>query len=269
GALGIGGGEPLAERRDKLRARVAEHVPAAERQRVAEFLGELVGTPFPNGAEGSAQLKAARQDAQLMSEQMRKAWLDFLQAEASAGPVLLLLEDLHWGDFGTVRFIDTALRDRSQLPWMVLALARPEVYEVFPKLWAERQNVQEIRLKELGRKAGERLVRQVLGDAVGPETIERLVKQADGNAFYLEELIRAAAEGKDKALPETVLAMVETRLGRLAVEARRVLRAASVFGEVCWESGVFVLLGGAMGVTQVGEWIGKLVEQEVLAVRPE
>src|SRR5262249_13679472 len=160
--------------------------------------------------------------------------------QAAAYPVLLVLEDLHWGDFGTVRFIDAALRDRSRRPWMVLALARPEVYEVFPKLWAERQNVQAIRLKELSRKAGERLVRQVLGASIGPETIERLVKVAEGNAFYLEELIRAAAEGKDGALPDTVLAMVETRLSRLTLEARRVLRAASVFGEVCWESGVAV-----------------------------
>jgi len=150
----------------------------------------------------------------------------------------------------------------------VLALARPEVYEVFPQLWAERKNVQQIRLKELGRKASERLVRQVLGDSVGPETIERLVQQADGNAFYLEELIRGAAEGKPAALPETVLAMVETRLGRLALEARRVLRAASVFGEVCWESGVTILLGGILGPTMVGEWVAKLVEQEVLSVQP-
>jgi hypothetical protein len=269
GALGIQGGEPLAERRDKIRAGVAAHVPAGEQKRVAEFLGELVGAPFPNADEGSAALKAARQDAQLMSEQMRKAWLDFLEAEAAVHPVLLVLEDLHWGDFGTVRFIDTALRERSKQPWMVLALARPEVFEVFPKLWAERQNIQEIRLKELGRKAGERLVRQVLGDRVGTQTMERMVTQAEGNAFYLEELIRAVAEGKDNALPDTVLAMVETRLGRLAVEPRRVLRAASVFGEVCWESGVTVLLGGAMGATMVGEWLGKLVEQEVLVVRPE
>jgi len=267
GALGIQGGEPLAERRDKIRGRVAAHVPASDQKRVMEFLGELVGTPFPGDDEGGAALRAARQDAQLMSEQMRKAWMDFLDAETAAHPVVLVLEDLHWGDFGTVRFIDTALRDRRERPWMVLALARPEVYEVFPKLWAERQNVQEIRLKELGRKAGERLVRQVLGDRVSPETMERIVKQADGNAFYLEELIRAAAEGKDNALPETVLAMVETRLGRLAVEARRVLRAASVFGEVCWEGGVVVLLGGAMGATMVGEWLATLVEQEVLTVR--
>jgi tetratricopeptide (TPR) repeat protein len=65
------------------------------------------------------------------------------------------------------------------------------------------------------------------------------------------------------------MAMIETRLGRLAVEARRVLRAASVFGAVCWEGGVTVLLGGAMGATLVGEWLTKLVEQEVLTVRPE
>jgi tetratricopeptide (TPR) repeat protein/predicted Ser/Thr protein kinase len=272
GALGLHEGEPLSARHDKLRARVAEHVPPADRDRMTAFLGELVGAQLPDddGAAGaaSAALRAARQDAQLMSELMRKAWLDFLQAETAAHPVLLVLDDLHWGDFGTVRFIDAALRDRSKQPWMVLALARPEVFELFPKLWAERQNVQELRLKELGRRAGERLIRQVLGDAVGSDTVERLVKQADGNAFYLEELIRAVAEGKEAALPETVLAMVETRLARLPFEARRVLRAASVFGEVCWEGGVDKLLGGAMAATMVGEWLVKLVEQEVLVARP-
>ncbi len=269
GALGIVDGEPLEKRQDKLRARVAEHVPIGDQKRVTEFLGDLVGAPFPDDGEERASLRAARQDAQLMSEQMRKAWLDFLAAETSAHPVLLLLEDLHWGDLGTTRFIDAALRDRSKLPWMVLALARPVVWEVFPRLWTERQNGQEIRRKELGRMAGERLVRQVLGDSVMPEMIERLVKQADGNAFYLEELIRAVAEGKGKVLPETVLAMVETRLARLPLEARRVLRAASVFGEVCWEDGVIVLLGGVMEATMVSEWLTDMVEQEVLAVRPE
>jgi eukaryotic-like serine/threonine-protein kinase len=266
GALGIRGGEPLAERRDRLRARVAARVQSADQQRVTELLGELVGTPFP-AEEGSPALKAARGDAQLMNEQMRKAWMDFLEAETAVHPVLIILEDLHWGDFGTVRFIDTALRERGKLPWMVLALARPDVYEVFPRLWAER-NVQEIRLKALGKKAGERLVRQVLGDSVGQGTIERLVTQADGNAFYLEELIRAVADGKAGALPDTVLAMVETRLGRLPLDARRVLRAASVFGDVCWESGVAFLLGHAVSARAVSDWLRKLVAQEVLVARP-
>jgi hypothetical protein len=230
-ALGIRAGEPLADGQSRIRARVAEHVPAADRRRVTEFIAELVGAPFSDDREDRAALRAARRDAQLMSEQMRKAWLDFLRAETTARPVLIVLEDLHWGDFGTVRFIDVALRDLRGQPWMVLALARPELHESFPRLWAERRNIQEIALKKLGRKASERLVTQVLGPGGPPGDMDRLVTQADGNAFYLEELIRAEVEGEDRALPETVLAMVETRLAQLPLPARRVLCAASVFGE--------------------------------------
>jgi hypothetical protein len=265
-ALGIHESEPLSAQRDKLRAHVAERVPAGDRHRVTGFLGELIGARL---SDDDAALRAARQDARLMNEQMRKAWIDLLRAETAVHPVLVVLDDLHWGDFGTVQFIDGALRDLSKQPWMVLALARAEVFEVFPRLWADRQNVQQLRLKELGRKAGERLVRQVLGDAVGSDTAERLVKQSDGNAFYLEELIRAAAEGKDMALPETVLAMVETRLARLPFEARRVLRAASMFGEACWHSGVARVLGEVMDAAVVGEWLARLVEQELLIARPD
>ena len=42
---------------------------------------------------------------------MRRAWEDWLAAECAAHPVLLVLEDLHWGDLGTVSFIDAALRN--------------------------------------------------------------------------------------------------------------------------------------------------------------
>src|SRR5262249_45298336 len=96
------------------------------------------------------------------------------------------------------------------------------------------------------RKAGARLVRQVLGERVGAETVERLVTHADGNAFYLEELIRATVEGRQGALPETVLSMLQGRLLALDAAARRVLRAASVFGETCWRGGVEALLGGGL-----------------------
>jgi eukaryotic-like serine/threonine-protein kinase len=266
GAAGIREGEPLVTRQEKLRERVARYVPPSEQARVAEFLGELVGTLFPD--EESAPLRAARQDAQLMGEQMRRAWEDFLAAECGAHPILIVLDDLHWGDLPTVRFIGAAMGNLKSLPWMVLALARPEVHELFPKLWVER-DAQQIRLDQLTRRAGERLVRQVLGPSVEPQTVERLVAMADGNAFYLEELIRAVAEGKGEALPDTVVAMVEARIEALEAEARRVLRAASVFGEVFWQSGVEALLGGARRGVQADQWISLLVDREVLVQRLE
>jgi hypothetical protein len=50
------------------------------------------------------------------------------------------------------------------------------------------------------------------------------VSLAQGNAFFLEELIRAVAEGRADALPETVLAMVEARRNKVIsdIEGRRV-----------------------------------------------
>src|SRR5262249_15239308 len=113
GARALHEGEPLSVRHDKLRARVARCVPPAARDRVAPFPRGPREEPLADdGAAGaaSAALRAARQAAQLMSEQIRRAWLDFLHAETTAHPVLLVLDALHWGDFGTVRFIDAALR---------------------------------------------------------------------------------------------------------------------------------------------------------------
>jgi tetratricopeptide (TPR) repeat protein len=263
-ASGIADGEPIEARQEKLRARVALHVPEADQARVAALLGELVGAPFP--PEAAPELRAARQDAIMMGEEMQRAWHDFLLAETAAHPVLLVLENLHWGDLPTVRFVDSALRELRRRPLMVLAIGRPEVRDIFPQLWAER-GLSEIRLKELSARASEQLVREVLGPVATDDITADLVARADGHAFYLEELIRAVAEGRGAALPETVLAMVSARLEGLEGEARRLLRAASVFGEVFWKGGVVTLLGGALRGTQAESWLATLVEREVLVRR--
>ena len=258
-------GEPLAMRRDKLRARVAERVPAPDRARVTEFLGELVGVPFPDDA--SPPLFAARTNARLLREQMLRAWADFLRAECTARPVLLMLDDLQWGDTSTIRSVGMALESLKGLPFFVLALARPEVSQLFPKLW-EEQGALTLRLRELTRKASVELVRQTLGADVSAELLDRLVTQANGHAFYLEELIRTVAEGRGDATPATLLAIIEARLQQLAPEARRVLRAASIFGEVFWSGGVSALLGGAP-VREIERHLDALAGQEVLAARAD
>jgi tetratricopeptide (TPR) repeat protein len=137
-----------------------------------------------------------------------------------------------------------------------------------PKLWAERR-MQEIQLKQLGKRASERLARHVLGDGAGRDVIDRLVRLSEGNAFYLEELIRRAAEGRGDDLPETVVAMVQSRLGALDDGSRRILRAASVFGEVFWAGAVACLLGVAEGAMGVRERLEELVNRELVVKRKE
>ncbi|WP_437877612.1 protein kinase domain-containing protein [Sorangium sp. So ce513] len=259
-ALGVADGAPAAAVQRRIRERLARHGDDGER--MAPFLGEIVGAPFPD--EASEALRAARRSSMLMGDQLHLVWEEFLRAECAAQPVLLVLEDLHWGDLPTVAMINGALRNLRDAPFMVLALGRPEVRELFPRLWAGR-GVQEIELTGLSRRASERLVRQALGGAVPDDVVATLVERADGNAFFLEEQIRAAAEGRGSALPETVLAMVQARLEALDPEARRVLRAASVFGQSFRSRGVAALLGGADA--EVADRLAELVEREVIVPR--
>ncbi|XXU13715.1 protein kinase [Sorangium sp. So ce861] len=157
-AVGILDGEPLEERRRKVLARVERLSSLGGKGRhVAAFLGELVGATFRD--EGDMQLHAARQNPMLMSYRLREAFEDFVRAECQRRPVLLVLEDLHWGDLPTVTLVDAALWHARDLPFLVLALARPEVDELFPVLWSERNGLR-LRLASLPRRASERLVRE-------------------------------------------------------------------------------------------------------------
>ncbi|WP_437954294.1 protein kinase [Sorangium sp. So ce119] len=261
-------GEPLDRRREQLAARVARHVQPPLRERVTEFLGEMAGTPFPD--EARVQLRAARRDPLLMGDQVRRAWVDFVDAECRAGPVVLVLEDLHWGDLPTVQCVDAALRLLGERALMVLALARPEIRATFPSLWAERSTM-EIGLGELPRRACERMVRVALGDRPDDEHVAEIVRRAAGNPFFVEELVRATVEGRDaREAPETVLAMVQARFKDLDAEERRLLRAGSVLGEVFWQGAAAHLLGlGQAEGAALGARLASLERREWIVRRPE
>lgn len=231
---------------------------------LAEFLGELMGVHFPD--ETSVQLRAARSDPKVMGDQVTQAFLRYLSQAASSVPVLLIVEDLHWCDSQSIKLIDMALREVKQ-PLLVLALARTDIHTLYPQLWAGR--VQEIKLSGLSRRPAERLVRQILGEEASAALVTQLVTKADGNAFYLEELIRAVATGKSDSLPETILAMLQVRLRTLDPISRRVLRAASVFGESFWIKGVQALQPAQLTEYELAQTIASLVEAELIAPRRE
>jgi tetratricopeptide (TPR) repeat protein len=252
--------EPLADRQEKLAARVARSVPEPEQARITVFLGELAGIPFPG--DRCALLVPARDSAAVMAERIRQAWLDFVDAECAAHPVLIVLDDLHWGDKPSVDLLDATLGELPGRPVLVLALARPEAHDAFPGLWA-RRSLLEIRMAGLAPAAASSLARQMLGESLDAGLAARIVERAEGNAFYLEEMIRAVAEGRSNALPDTVLAMVQARLDVLSVAERAVVRAASVLGETFWQRGVEALLEGDPHQAQVSTCLKTILSKEI------
>lgn len=238
---GISPGDTGAQKHEKLQKRLARSLEGQALLYAMEFLGELIGLQ-PEG-DTSVAWKAASADPLLMGDQMRRSWQEWILAELSSNTLIIVLEDLHWGDLPSVLFVDAALHVGRKRPLLVLATARPEVHSAFPGLWKDRA-LFELSVGELSPSSSADLVRQVLGADVAEPLAQQLASQAAGNAFYLEELIRAASENRTGSLPPTVLAMVHSRLMELGAEERRVLRAASVFGQVFWRDGVLSLLGG-------------------------
>ena len=209
-----------------------------DRATQAALLGEMCGVHFSD--ESSDVLRAARRDARLMGDSLRTAFEEWLASFTR--PVVLVLEDLHWGDVPSVRVIDSVLRNLSARAIFVLALARPEVSELFPNLWSER-GIVSIALSPLSKRAAEQLVRDALGERAEDAAVASIVARAQGNAFFLEELIRGASRG-DEALPDSIFGVLQARLDELHPDARRVLRAASVFGDSFTVDQALALLSG-------------------------
>ena len=264
-AASLAEGDSPDEQRRKIRSRLSRYFAGEELERIHEFSCELVG--IGQGSAPSPLLRACRDDTRIMSIWMRRSFEEWLEAECANQPVLIVIEDLHWGDDASITYLAQALRRLEERPLLLLAFARPEVHGAFP-LMRSAVSLQEVGLAGLTRRSAEQLVRAVLGDVVPPDTVTRIVRQADGNAFYLEELIRAVAEGRADRIPDTIIAVAEARLDALSPEARRVLRAASIFGEVFSAEAVSALLGPAFPVETVSEWFRVLSERELLGPPP-
>ncbi|MEZ4307893.1 MAG: protein kinase [Polyangiaceae bacterium] len=266
-AAGIPESDPPEARRQRLGALVKARVTGRDAPWVLLMLAELAGAPFHG--EVSPALRAARQHPRAMSDQIGPVFRALVSATCGSRPLLLVVNDLQWVDGATVHLLGATISALPHLPWLVLGLARPEVHEIHPGLWNQHA-LQEIRLRPLTKRASVELARDVLGDNASNDTIEQIVARADGNAFYLEELIRAVGENRRRGtkrgpLPDTVLGMVQARLAELGPEARRVLRAASVFGETFWVGGVMALLGGSLPRASVDA----MVQREIVSTVQE
>jgi len=125
--------------------------------------------------------------------------------------------------------------------------------------------MQPLPLAPLPKRAAARLARSVLGEKAADDVVGALVDKAAGNVFFLEELLRAEASGRTGEVPATVVAMVQSRLGALDADARRVLRAASILGGAFGGAGVRALLGDDR--VDVDRWLTALTQDEVLSAR--
>ncbi len=262
-AAGIAQDDDEMHQRTALSSRACARVSDADRPRVVEFLSELLRIHV---GEPSNQLRAAREEPMLMGDQVRRAFEDLVVAELSNGPIALVIEDLQWSDAASVRAISDVARVARDKPLFVLLLGRPEAKDTHLRLVADRQPTG-VALGKLGTKAMEKLVTQALSReaAADASLVASIVERSGGNPFFAEELVRASQTEGGRAASTAALAMLESRLTSLEPEARRVLRAGSVFGAQFSSANVAALLGEDASREFVDAWCAWLAEREVLS----
>ncbi|MBK9266561.1 MAG: AAA family ATPase [Polyangiaceae bacterium] len=239
-------GDEPSVRRDKLLQHLARHLDEADAVRIVEFLGELADIPFPDDL--SVPLRAARQDARLMGDQLRRALEDWLVAECSVRPVLVVIDDLGWADNASLKLIEGALNTLGNRPLFILAT------DTERGRLASGPRGRAISLAPLPGDCAYTVTRQLLGADVDLAQIARVVQRGNGQPLRLELLARAVKADAAAPLAGSLEDIARRTLSSLSDGAQRLLRAASVYGRVFWQTPLFSMVAAQARTPGVDPW---------------
>ncbi|WP_433916864.1 ATP-binding protein [Streptomyces sp. NBC_01744] len=207
--------------------------PSAERAGIGGEYPELASLLPTLGQIGAG----AERSPEEQRDRLFRATAGLLGDLAAAGPVLLVLDDLHAADTGSYQLLSHLARRASatRAAWRFVVTYRAEEFDgTDPRRTAlealSRQGL--ARSMELGRLGREECL-AVAEDAGARTGLDRVWELSLGNPLFALELARSAQDGADTAglsAPEGVRQLVTARLARLGSAARRVVEAISVAG---------------------------------------
>ena len=234
-----------------------EHYGLRERDAPDEILRrlegrEILGLAFDLDVAGDLHPVDAR-------DQLHAAFVGFVDDIATDQPVVLVVEDVHWAEPDLLDLLERVVTE-SRAGALVLATARPELYDTRPAWGAGSRNTTVVRLDPLPAGEAGRLLDELVPAVLTVELREQLVQRADGNPFFLEELVGELSDvgvlerredgwvlgggPAEVTIPDTVHAVLAARIDRLPETEKAALQAGAVVGRAFWAAPVVHLLGG-------------------------
>jgi class 3 adenylate cyclase len=190
------------------------------------LIGELLSTALDSSTSGPETPPVRR-------ARTLKTLCDLVAALARTFPTVLVIEDVHWADASTLELVQELVARVAGLPLLLLLTHRDE----FKPSWGSSPNVETLSLTALSSADCADLVdRMAGGRPLSAETREALLADAEGVPLFIEELTRAALEGREvrptasssnTKLLALLQALLTSRLDALPVESHATVRLAA------------------------------------------
>jgi predicted ATPase len=245
GCIELGGaGLPLSPVVDALRSLVRtvdadelEPLLGPARDELARLLPELApdrASLAPVSEEGSARLL--------------ELVFGVIQRLAAEGPLMLVIEDLHWADRSTLDLVALLVRAlRGVRVLLVVTFRSDELHRghsLRPLLtgWERVRSVRRLELQRFSREETARQLEAIVGAPPERSTLDLLYERSEGNAFLIEEILGALQEGASPdALPMTLRDVLLVRAERLSARCgggalSGIVLSSPVYGPspLCW-----------------------------------
>ncbi len=200
---------------------------------------------------------------------------------AEAGPVVLVLDDLHWAEPTFIEVIER-LATTVRGPVLLVGGARPQVLQQHRAFVGDAPSVV---LAPLTDAQCERFLLLVLGDvAVDDDVAQRIAGAAGGNPLFLEQFLltliddgrlrhidgrwRAAGDLTTFEVPATIEALLADRLDRLPDDERRISGPSAVIGLEFPQDAVTALVERDLR-PRVARGLAQLAERELVEMADE
>ena len=241
-------------------------------QAVRELFGDTQVAPQIEALVGAGE------PGSFSREDLFEAWRRFLERMAARYPLALVLEDIQWADEGLLDFIEH-VADWAQGRILLVALARPELFDSRPAWGGGKRNAASIYLEPLSAEESAAMLDDLLAGGLTPALRDAIAERSEGNPLYVEEIVRMLIDdgvlrAGDAArwevakpigaveLPRSIQGLVATRLDALPEDEKALLQDASVVGRVFWSGAVASLAG--QPVDEIRDALGRLRVKELI-----
>ncbi len=253
-----------------LRGRCFEHetVPFKALDTVADALAEVLGnskdlqailsadiselaTVFPSLQRLRSVSNVSLEPVDSMDpyERRQRAFRAFrriLETISQSTNLVIILDDLQWGDRDSVKLLQEILRPPHSFPMMLIASYRSEEstsspflveFLTSPTFGHLGLNAVQIALEPLTPEATEFLTRQLMAHSedVSPLLLETISRESCGNPYFVTALVQRARERSGDVTSHgsqtlTLESVLWDRIMELPEQARKLLEIASIHG---------------------------------------